>query len=98
MHFSERHNSMPPLRNPAEHDDFQKRPWWDWGYPVLFPVYDAMLEQGLDKGPERFQHCLALLIGGFAMPAAGSGGSAPTSSACSGRCTRAYAPGAVPVP
>ena len=41
MHFSERRNSMPPFRNPAEHDDFQKRPWWDWGYPVLFPVYDG---------------------------------------------------------
>jgi hypothetical protein len=64
MHFSERHNSMPPLRNPAEHDDFRGRPWWDWGYSVLFAVYDAMLEQG--NLPERFQNCLALLIGGFA--------------------------------
>jgi hypothetical protein len=30
----------------------------------LFAVYDAMLEQG--NLPERFQNCLALLIGGFA--------------------------------
>jgi hypothetical protein len=66
MQFSERRNAMPPFRNPAEYDDFRGRPWWDWGYSVLFPVYDAMLDQGLDKYPERFQNCLALLVGGFA--------------------------------
>ena len=64
MHFSERHDAFPPLRNPAEHDDFNKRPFWDWGYNVLLPVYEAICEEG--SAPVRFRNCLALLVGAFA--------------------------------
>jgi hypothetical protein len=71
MNFSERKLSMPPLRGPDEHDDFTKRPWWDWGRAVMFPLYQEMQELGLDDpkydGSVRFRQCLQLLIGCFNM-------------------------------
>ena len=69
MHFSERKLSMPPLRNLNEHDDFTKRPWWDWGRAVMYPVYDEMRELGLEEskydGCTRFRQCVQLIIGCF---------------------------------
>ena len=54
------------LRTEAEHDDFQKRPWWDWGYMVLLPVWNRLLEAVGPKGlPERFDRCIRILLGDF---------------------------------
>jgi len=71
MHFSERKMSMPPLRGPDEHDDFSKRPWWEWGRSVMYPLYEEMQRIGLDepryRDSVRFRRCLQLLIGCFNM-------------------------------
>ena len=50
------------LRNEAERDDFSKRPWWDWGYLVLLPVW---LEMRNHKLPKRFSRCVQILLGDF---------------------------------
>lgn len=60
LNYSERKNLARPFRNKGEHDDFQKRPWWDWSHNVLFRVTQHM---DMDKAPERFQRCIYLLIG-----------------------------------
>ena len=64
MHYYQK-RSGSLLRTEAEHQDFQGRPWWDWGFKVLFPVYDQMLELGFDTLPVRFQRCVRILLGGF---------------------------------
>ena len=65
MHFSEPANAVGLFRNPDQFDDFQKRPWWDWSYAVLSPVYDWMQDHGLQEvaGGTRFLRCLQLLLG-----------------------------------
>ena len=66
MGFTERRGALQILRNEAEHDDFQKRPWWDWSYAVFLPVYQEMQSLGFDELPERFKKCMQLMVGGFA--------------------------------
>ena len=66
MGFAERRGSLQILRNDGEKDDFAQRPWWDWSYAVLFPVFQEMQRLGFDELPERFQKCVKLMLGGFA--------------------------------
>ena len=66
MGFAERRGTLQVLRTSAEHDDFQKRPWWDWSYAVLMPVYQEMERLGFAELPERFRRCTKLMLGGFA--------------------------------
>ena len=66
MGFAERRGTLQVLRTSAEHDDFQKRPWWDWSYAVLMPVYQEMERMGFAELPERFRRCTKLMLGGFA--------------------------------
>ena len=65
MHYTERKNMIQLFRNPGEHDDFMKRPWWDWVHAVFYKVYSAMEDLGLDKAPERFVRYMKLTCGGF---------------------------------
>mgnify|MGYP001239121315 FL=1 len=65
MHYYQKRSGCPMLRNEGEYQDFQNRPWWDWGYNVLYPVFCIMQELGFDKLPERFQRCVRILVGGF---------------------------------
>jgi len=65
MGFSERRGRVQILRNDNEHDDFRKRPWWDWSYAVLVPVFEHMKELGFEALPERFRRCIRLLVGSF---------------------------------
>ena len=65
MHYTERKNVIQLFRNPGEHDDFSKRPWWDWVHGVFYKVFAAMVDLGLDKAPERFLRYMKLTCGGF---------------------------------
>ena len=65
MHYYQKRSGCPMLRNEGEYQDFQSRPWWDWGINVLYPVYSIMEDLGFDKLPERFQRCVRILVGGF---------------------------------
>ena len=65
MHYYQKRGGCPQLRSEAEYQDFQGRPWWDWGYKVLFPVFCKMRELGFDTLPARFQRCVRILLGGF---------------------------------
>ena len=65
MGFAERRGTLQLLSNAAEHDDFMKRPWWDWSYAVLFPVFQEMEGMGFADLPERFRKCVKLMLGGF---------------------------------
>ena len=63
--YTERKNVIQLFRNPGEHDDFMKRPWWDWVHGVFYKVFAAMVDLGLDKAPERFLRYMKLTCGGF---------------------------------
>ena len=65
MGYIERRSAVQVLRNPAEQQDFCKRPWWDWSYAVFRPVISEMEELGFDELPERFRRCCKIMIGGF---------------------------------
>ena len=67
MHYyqSPKRQNCLQLRSEAEYQDFQGRPWWDWGYRVLFPVFCKMAPLGFDTLPARFQRCVRILLGGF---------------------------------
>ena len=66
MGFAERRGTLQVLRNAAELDDFQKRPWWDWSYAVLSPVVQLMQEDAhFEELPERFQRLLKIMVGGW---------------------------------
>ena len=65
MGYVERKNAVHILRSDAEHDDFTKRPWWDWSYSVFKPVFAEMLQLGFDDLPERFRRCCRIMMGGF---------------------------------
>ena len=56
------------LRNDADHDDFQNRPWWRWGYLVLFPIWEKLLDVYANEGrelPTRFDRCMRILLGDY---------------------------------
>ena len=54
------------LRNDAELDDFQRRPWWEWAYYVFMPVFELMEDMpGFDKLPVRFVRCMKLILGPY---------------------------------
>jgi hypothetical protein len=54
------------LRNKADRCDFAQRPWWDWCYYIINPIYELMLEMpGFDKVNPRFAKGLCLLQGGL---------------------------------
>ena len=65
MGYACRKNEVQLLRNAAEHDDFGKRPWWDWCYAVLSPVVQEMQEMGFEELPERFQRLVKIMVGGW---------------------------------
>lgn len=66
MGYAKRRDRVQVLRNDGEYDDFQKRPWWDWGYAVLMPVFKAMqANPGFGELPVRFVRCLRLLLSGY---------------------------------
>jgi hypothetical protein len=65
MGYVERKNALQILRNDAEHDDFTKRPWWNWSFSVFKPVIEEMEELGFDSLPERFRRCCKIMMGGF---------------------------------
>ena len=65
MGYVERKNAVQVLRNDGEHDDFTKRPWWDWSYSVFKPVFAEMEALGFDELPCRFRRCCRLMMGGF---------------------------------
>ena len=67
MGYVERKAALQLLRNSAEHDDFSKRPWWDWTTHAVFnPVFIEMSRQeGFDSLPERFLRCCKIMRGGF---------------------------------
>ena len=65
MGYVERKNAVQILRSDAEHDDFTRRPWWDWTYSVFRPVVAEMEELGFDGLPERFRRCCKIMMGGF---------------------------------
>ena len=53
------------LRNEGHQIDFRDRPWWNWAYKVLFPVYQAMEElPGFGQLPEYFLKGIRLILGG----------------------------------
>ena len=64
LHFTERKSTIL-LQSPAEHDDFRGRPFWDWAFAVMYPVYAEMCELGFDAAPEDFRRHVQLLLGGF---------------------------------
>ena len=66
MGFAERRGTLQVLRTDAEYDDFQKRPFWDWSYAVLMPVFQEMQRLGFAELPDRFKKCVKLMLGGFA--------------------------------
>ena len=54
------------IRHQGDLQDFSNRPWWNWAYNVLYPVYTAMVElPGFRELPPRFLMCLRLLLGGL---------------------------------
>ena len=66
MGYVERRNALQILRNKAEHDDFTKRPWWDWTTHAVFsPVFHEMLQMEFEDLPERFRRCCRIMVGGF---------------------------------
>jgi len=66
MGYCRRRDKVQILRNDAEHDDFTKRPWWDWGYAVFIPTFQAMQETAsFSELPERFLRCLRLIMSGY---------------------------------
>jgi len=67
MGYVERKAALQLLRSSAEHDDFSKRPWWDWtGHAVFSPVFSEMSQQAsFDSLPERFLRCCKIMRGGF---------------------------------
>lgn len=68
MQFKRHKRTLQLLRDDAQHDDFQKRPWWDWAYAVLLPIFEAMEEMpGFADLPCRFIRCVRLILGGFGM-------------------------------
>ena len=75
MHFYRKRIKMVPfLRNEAERQDFQIRPWWNWGAYVLMPVVREMQESDLwETFSERFTTTVLLLGGGPACLEAPSG-------------------------
>ena len=66
MGYAERRGALQLLRTSAEYDDFQKRPWWDWSYAALMPVFQKMQHMGFAGLPERFRRCIMLMLGGYA--------------------------------
>ena len=75
MHYYRKRVKMVPfLRNEAERQDFQIRPWWNWGAYVLMPVVREMQESELwETFSERFRTTVQLLGGGPACLEAPSG-------------------------
>ena len=55
------------LRNDADHDDFGNRPWWRWGYLVLLPIWERLIETvyGERELPARFDRCMRILLGDY---------------------------------
>ena len=53
------------LRHQADYDDFGSRPWWDWCYIVLFPVWERMVGEGRQRFPKRFERCVRVLLGDY---------------------------------
>ena len=54
------------LRHEGDAQDFCMRPWWDWAYNVLLPVYSDMEElPNFHKLPPRFLKCVRLVLGGY---------------------------------
>ena len=56
------------LRNDADHDDFGNRPWWRWGYLVLLPIWEKLINDTANEGrelPARFDRCLRILLGDY---------------------------------
>ena len=65
MGYVERRNALQILRNDAEHDDFIKRPFWDWSTHAVFaPVFHAMQGAEFEELPERFRRCCKIMVGG----------------------------------
>ena len=54
------------LRHEGDAQDFSMRPWWDWAFNVLYPVYSEMEDTpGFSELPPRFLKCVRLVLGGF---------------------------------
>ena len=54
------------MQNDGHLTDFRNRPWWNWAYNVLFPVYTAMEDlPGFGDLPERFLKGVRLVLGGY---------------------------------
>ena len=54
------------LRNEGEYIDFRDRPWWNWAFHVLNPVFQEMEESdSFEDLPERFVKSLRILLGGY---------------------------------
>ena len=54
------------IKNDGQLVDFCNRPWWNWAYNVLYPVYTTMQElPGFGNLPERFTRCVRLILGGY---------------------------------
>jgi hypothetical protein len=65
MGYVERRNALQILRSDAEHDDFIKRPFWDWSTHAVFaPVFHAMQGAEFEELPERFRRCCKIMVGG----------------------------------
>ena len=66
MGYHERRVVLQVLRNSAELDDFQRRPWWEWCTQAVFaPVFHEMQVLGFASLPERFRTCCKLMMSGF---------------------------------
>jgi len=53
------------IKNDGQLVDFCNRPWWNWAYNVLYPVYTTMQElPGFRNLPERFTRGVRLILGG----------------------------------
>lgn len=66
MGYVERLSALQLLRNDAEHDDFIKRPFWDWSSHAVFaPVFHAMQDLGFEELPVRFRRCCSIMVGGI---------------------------------
>ena len=54
------------LRNEGEYIDFRDRPWWNWAFHVLYPVFREMEESdSFEDLGERFVKSLRILLGGY---------------------------------
>lgn len=71
MHYYAKRDKCLLLRNESEHDDFGKRPWWNWCSYVLRNVVYEMRESEEEAArlPPDFVRNLDLLIGGTSMTA-----------------------------